>query len=471
MSSNENEDEQFRRVFHGECDIRNRCLDIINNIKNNCNYPGNYLTIDSNNDHLTNLAWKLLGGYIANNTYLSEVTIDGLELNNVNMCTLFETLVRSSSLRILFLVNNSIDIEGVRSIVPFLENSPELITLSISGNTNINTECFEMVTSALHNRGMRRLVFEDCNITDVSALVTYNLPNLNNLSLNGNNISRSGCITLSNVLQKEGSTLKYLHLDSTGIGDEEAELVATALKHNTSLKEMHLSNNNGITERGYVAFLKLLNDVSSLESTYTSNHKLTRLRFTSNSEARQIANCISDALVKNKVTLPNYNPGRAKVIGSHLNSQTLKKLCNLQGIEYSYSNIFADVEPVLLPKILALIGDWHGHSEFYTALIQTAPDLMSYIDRKALIRDVIAKNTVRAAALATEYEHKVAALKTEFLGQTAHITAENNGLINRLALIELGYSRQSATGECNGDKREIGGSGGDKKRRRERNKE
>ena len=96
---------------------------------------------------------------------------------------------------------------------------------------------------------------------------------------------------------------------------------------------------------------------------------------------------------------------------------------------------------------------------------------MSYIDRKALIRDVMAKNTVRAAALATEYEHKVAALKTEFLGQTAHITAENNGLINRLALIELGYSRQSATGECNGDKREIGGSGGDKKRRRERNKE
>jgi len=468
MSSNESEDEQFRRVFHGECDIRNRCLDIINNIKNNYNYPGNYLTIDSNNDHLTNLAWKLLGGYIANNTHLNEVTIDGRDLDNNNMCTLFETLVRSSSLRILFLINNSFDVEGVRSLVPFLGNAPELITLSISGNTNINTECFEMVTRALHNRGMRRLVFEDCNITDVSALVTYNLPNLNNLSLNGNNISKSGCIALSNVLQKEGSTLKYLHLDSTGIGDEEAELVATALKHNTSLKEMHLSNNNGITERGYVAFLKLLNDVSSPESTYTSNHKLTRLRITGSSRAKHIAiaNCISDALVKNKVTLPNYNPGRAKVIGSHLNSQTLKKLCNLQGIEFSYSNIFADIEPVLLPKILALIGNEHGQSEFYTALIHTAPDLLSYIDRKGLIRDVMAKNTARAAALATEYEQKVAALKTEFLGQTAHITAENNGLSNRLALIELGDSKQAATGECNGNKGEIGGSGGDKKRKR-----
>ena len=159
MSSNENEDEQFRRVFHGECDIRNRCLDIINNIKNNYNYPGNYLSIDTNNDHFTNQAWRLLlGGYIANNTFLKEVTIDGRELNNINIWTLFETLVRSSSLSILFLVNNSTDIEGIRSIVPFLQNAPELITLSISGNTNINTECFEMVTSALHNRGMRRLV-------------------------------------------------------------------------------------------------------------------------------------------------------------------------------------------------------------------------------------------------------------------------------------------------------------------------
>ena len=215
--------------------------------------------------------------------------------------------------------------------------------------------------------------------------------------------------------------------------------------------------------------MKLLNDVSSPESTYASNHKLTRLRITGSSRAKHIAiaNCISDALIKNKVTLPNYNPGRAKVIGSHLNSQTLKKLCNLQGIEYSYSNIFADIETVLMPKILALIGNEHGQSEFYTALIHTAPDLLSYIDRKGLIRDVMAKNTARAAALATEYERKVAALKTEFLGQTAHITAENNGLINRLALIELGDSKQAATGGCNGNKGEIiGGSGGDKKRRR-----
>ena len=70
--------------------------------------------------------------------------------------------------------------------------------------------------------------------------------------------------------------------------------------------------------------------------------------------------------------------GKAKVIRSHLNSQTLKNLCQLQGIEYIPGNLFVDIEPVLLPQILALIGSEHGQSELYSALIQMAPDLLSY---------------------------------------------------------------------------------------------
>ena len=38
---------------------------------------------------------------------------------------------------------------------------------------------------------------------------------------------------------------------------------------------------------------------------------------------------------------------------------------------------FAGVEPVLLPRILALIGEEHGQGELYNTLIQTAQDLMS----------------------------------------------------------------------------------------------
>jgi len=485
MSNNNHieEDEQFRRVFNGECDISEECLDTIRDVKNN--YPTTTnLYIDSNEDILTELAWRVLGGYIANNTHLTQIVLEGPGL----ISTLFESFVRSSSIKLLLLDDNRFGLYGVQQMLPLLLNSPQLAELSINNNNNINTECFEILVSTLNNNTcIKRLTFGGCNITNITVLETYNLQKLN---LNCNNIGREGIITISNILQKEGSTLQRVYLNNTGMGDEEAELLATTLKNNTKLEAITLANNEGITERGCAAFLKLLNDVSSIESTYHSNSTLTTcivstIQYDRAEMSREISLfqgrgtliLIEEACNDNQ----KIDAGKAKVIRSHLNSQTLKRLCNLQGIEYSYSNIFADVEPFLLPRILALIGDRHGHSELYTALIQTAPDLMSYLDRKALIRDTMAMNTARATALASDYESKVAeyqaeferkmaalkidhegktaALKTEFIGQTTRLTTENNELSNRLALIDLGDIKHSSAGECNGGK-------GKKRRRR-----
>jgi len=494
MSSNNHieEDEQFRRVFNGECDISEECLDTINNVKNN--YPNTTnLYIDSNEDILTELAWRLLGGYIANNTHLTQIVLEGPGL----ISTLFESLVKSSSIKLLLLDDNRFGLYGVQQMLPLLLNSPQLAELSINNNNNINTEGFELLVHTLHNNTcIERLIFGGCNITNITALERHILPNLQKLNLSCNNIGREGCIIISNQLQREGSTLKSLYLNNTGMGDEEAELLVTTLKHNTKLELITLANNEGFTERGCVAFLKLLNDVSSIESTYRSNHTLktcivSTIQYDRAEMSRELSFfqgrgtliLIEEACNDNQ----KIDAGKAKVIRSHLNSQTLKRLCNLQGIEYSYSNIFADIEPVLLPLILALIGDRHGQSEFYTALVQTAPDLLSYIDRKGLIRDVMTKNTTRVADLSDEFESKVAecqaeferkmaalkadhegktaALETEYSYQTSRLTTENNKLSNRLALIELGDSKQSATGECSGDRGVGNGSGGKKRGR------
>ena len=162
------------------------------------------------------------------------------------------------------------------------------------------------------------------------------------------------------------------------------------------------------------------------------------------------------------------------MINYQLNSLKRKKFCHLQGIEYKPGVIFTDIEPVLLPQVLALIGDRHGQSDLYTALIPTAPDLLSYIDRKALIDRTLAKNEEKASILSREcaqkvtkyeqkveeykkkYEKKMAALKTELLCETSRLTAEKNDLNHRRELIDVGDSRQSATREeegCGGDSR------------------
>jgi len=467
------EERQYQKAFGLYTSISSDFRNHINRIKNN-DADVNVFHLCPHNHQFTDLSWKLLGKYIANNTHLKEIHLNNCNITNERMALLFNGLVKSS-LSKLDLRGNPFGVDGVRCMDGFLQNSPHLINLDF-GNTHINTECFALLIHTLHDKPLKVLHVNNCIITDISALETYNLPNLQYLNLNKNNIGRNGCITLSNLLQKEGSTLTRLSLEWTGLGDEEAEILANSLENNNQLQVIILNNNN-ITDRGCKAFLELLNNVASIESTYNSNNTLRECKLVDRlfdnevHATKEMIRLLYSACQVNKNNHTAHAVGKAKVIGSHLNSQTLKRLCNLQGIEYSYSNIFADIEPILLPDILTLISSENGLSELYTALIQTAPDLLSYIDRKALIQDVMAKNTARAADLSDEFQSKVveyhteferqmaalkavhegktAALETEYSYQTSRLTTENNELSNRLSLIDLGDIKHLSAGECN----------------------
>jgi len=284
---------------------------------------------------------------------------------------------------------------------------------------------------------LQTLNLSDNSIHNISALDTDTLPNLQRLDLGHNNIGRDGCIILSNLLKKEGSTLTALLLAHTNIGDEEAEIIATSLKHNTTLKTLDLRNNKGI-ERCYRAFLKLLVDVSSIENTYNSNHTLK-----SCCVGQYLRNDVLDRVYEaSALNEHGGNPksiGRLKVIKYQLNSTTRKNLCSIQGIEHS-SNPFADIEPILLPNILALIGEEHGQSELYAALLPMAPELLLllYIDREAMMRSIMESNKARIDALAKEM---------------APLIAQNAAMERRLELAKLGDRKQAVV---DGDE---GGSG------------
>ena len=189
------EEEQFKQAFGEHVDIPDECREQINNIR----------TIDQEHTfkidsihtarQLTDKAWQLLGGYIANCTYLDTLDLDSCDLTDQQMTSLFKGLVRSESLTDFGIkFSPSFGVEGVRSMVAFLENSPELWQVDIYHNDNFNSECFKLVVKALQNTSVKRLVLENCNITDISILNTYNLPNLQKLELNQNNIGRDGCI-------------------------------------------------------------------------------------------------------------------------------------------------------------------------------------------------------------------------------------------------------------------------------------
>ena len=212
-----------------------------------------------------------------------------------------------------------------------------------------------------------------------------------------NNIGREGCIIISNLLQKEGSTLAHLHLEWTGIGDEEAEVLAYSLQNNTTLSILHFRGND-ITDRGGRAFLKLLLDISSIESTDTSNHTLQECLLAQSDDVNMFQIWIKR--ICEAYNQRDIKKGNAKIVMFQLNSQLRKEMCHLQGVEYySTGNLLADIGPALLPMILVWIGRCHGQSEMYTALLSLAPDLMSFVDTKAMLQDRITSLTKELANL------------------------------------------------------------------------
>ena len=254
-------------------------------------------------------------------------------------------------------------------------------------------------------------------VGDITALENYPLPHLQCLNLSSNNvqsfptslenyytnlkylylcrnkIGRESCMSIARLLEKEGACLKYIDLESNDVGDVEAETLANSLQYNTVLTTLDLGGENNFKDKGFRALLKLLNDVSSIDSTYSSNHTLTALILpeSANAAIQEMTKHIESAIGINRSNDGNsHAAGRAKVIETQLNSHKRKVLCCLWGVDYSYESIFSDIEPLLLPEVIALVGGNYGHDELYRMLLVTAPYLLSAVNRSAVIKERIA---------------------------------------------------------------------------------
>ena len=486
------EEEQYTKAFITN-GISSDGIDEINRIKKNDQFWPDRFTLESiDRMRFNNLSWELIGKYIQNNTFIHEIDLDNLVITNRVLSTFFKSLTRSSSITTINLSNNMFGVEGLRSMIPFIKNSPELKSLCFNGIDSLNTEGFQLLLSTL-NTNITELRFGDCNIDDISSLSTCVFPNLQILSLKENYMGRDNIVIISNLLHQESSALSYLNLESTGIEDEHLDLIstslrhnnklqtldlgknnitgkgcqplATSLKHNTSLVRLDLSKNN-IEGDGHRAFLQILNDISSIDATFHSNHTLKvhfgypichimqewldfacgdQLLVRRHQQWRQRqAWAWGQVRYDERYREPYPDLAQRKVIYSQLNSTNRRAVCRLLGVDYSPNTLFVDIKTNLLPNILALIGREHGQSELYTALIPTAPDLLSYVDRKAMIKDIIEKNNA-----------KISGLTADLL----HLTGYNTKLNKRLGMIDKVSNEEGQGGaSSSGNKRQRSAS-------------
>jgi len=360
---------------------------------------------------MTDEEWEELGRAISNNTHLTNVFLYDGALNDHKMSFLFGGLTRSSSIYDLRLFGNGFSVAGVRSMVPFLQNSINLKYLSLAGN-NIQSEGFNVLLRALRDSPIEHLQCNNNGIESIEINHDHIPRYLKSLLLCGNRINADGCRGLATLLQGGNSTLKKLDLDENQIDDEGVEILVNALQSNTHLEELSLSINDGISFEGAKLCLRLVNDISSIKATLQSNRTLCVLAVDDidysdydyddddDGVISQIQRHINNALDIN-THKGSEAAGREKVVLTQLHSGTRAKLANFLGVDRS---LYSEINPLHLPEVLSMVGRYHGHGELYAALKSSIAGVISVVNRKEFIQQQIVCAQQKMSFYATRLE-------------------------------------------------------------------
>eukprot|EP00985_Skeletonema_marinoi_P026557 scaffold20692_cov147-Skeletonema_marinoi.AAC.7 len=352
---------------------------------------------------------------MAANVQLEFLALNELELDRPDqiVSSFFRGLTGSNTVLVLELNNNGFGVDGARSMVPFLRNANELRRFDIDDN-DITSEHLSLDTIEI-------------NIESI--------PNrLSSLALGDNSINSDGCRELSKLLLRENAALKSIFLDGNDIDDDGAEILADALQNNTSLECLHLGRNHKMTSKGGGIMLKLVNDISSIKATMQSNHTLETIVLPELDDDYE--HYIFDALRINQMSYPT-RAAKLKVIQTQLNSNKRAAMCHLQGIEQSNATLYRQIDPLILPEVLSLVGQTHGQGELYMALKSSIAGVMSLVNRKECLqqkreerieylKQQLNHHAAEAAHLAAEAAYHTAKSK-EFQDELSAMEEENNG--------------------------------------------
>ena len=178
----------------------------------------------------------------------------------------------------------------------------------------------------------------------IGALDGYH--NLGELNLMSNNVGRSGCTALGNLLKQPTCKLEEMNLDSCGIDNEGLTILANGLVGNNTLKRIILNENTSINVEGWEALSTVLCDMSTVETTYLSNHTLEDIGI-------------------------HANPGRKVASLLYMNRNQSKSAVAREKIlrYYLYTNVdlqlFLDMELEVLPYVI----DWIGRDNYGSTLM------------------------------------------------------------------------------------------------------
>ncbi|EJK64146.1 hypothetical protein THAOC_15150 [Thalassiosira oceanica] len=255
------------------------------------------------------LTWENIGRVLAANTYLEELRLDlsGVydRASAADIWTIFQTQLQANhSLRKLRIVGNvtseppsyrssyrytiwpdyeseptypiPINDERIEALSSYLHGDNNgIVSLSLAG---LEFSSLVVIAAAVTGTNITALSLEECDLGHVdfySASSAFAvLGQLKQLSMVNCESGKTVCSALCTFLP-EWSSLEKLDLEGNMLDDKCCLMLANALKRNTTLKSIDLTDNTTMTEHALDGLAPVLCNGSTLHGIESSNHVLT----------------------------------------------------------------------------------------------------------------------------------------------------------------------------------------------------
>ena len=310
------------------------------------------------------------------------------------MLLLADALANNSTLEKLNLWESSIDDDGITALANALSGNETLEDLNLNTCMSVTTAGWIEFSRVL---GSSRSALKKLNLSnnfnndvvdtaiydEIIALFANGLignETLEELNLwNSHSVTANGWIAFSRVLGSHHSALKKLDLSNNYIDDDVVTAFANELRGNENSQLAHLEIsgfNLSVTNVGWDSILNLLNNPSSIDATWSSNHTLTYLCPFDYDDSDLESDDEEDSYPRSRSKMPmeiydllemnDYGDknevAREKVIENHFSS------------DFDV-NVILSYELKLLPHAVSWFGrDRLGYSAVYQ-IIRTTPEL------------------------------------------------------------------------------------------------
>ena len=90
---------------------------------------------------------------------------------------------------------------------------------------------------------------------------------------------------------------------------------------------------------------------------------------------------------------------RERITQTHLKNCNRRQLCEMQGVDYSYDSIFAEIPPCVLPELFTLMWTDPGMMDPVRALVATVASWSSLVDRRLMVETTLEVNRAQVKQL------------------------------------------------------------------------